>query len=348
MRALILNECFSDNIGDQAISFAMRQALEDRGVVVNVRDFSCRKKYVEGNVTSYSSRLGAFLPSFLKRVLFVFRNLLFVLRESMQTYDVAIIGGGQLVLGGSNFPWATFLWVLPLKIRRVKVFLVSVGVGENFSLVDKFLYRCAFFLVDGFYLRDRSSISGLKREFGISAGYCPDIAYYLDAPIRLAEKSAPPKALVCITDYSVYQRYIEEMGGQLLEFDDYVERWAGLIRHKVAQGMEVVLAATTYADLEISIGCAKKFVSCSFVKCLNYLPDHNEFMNVAAQCEVVLAGRMHALILGHIAHAKVEPFYISKKIEGYAQEYLSERVEDIKSCIVEVLDLKILPRCGGG
>lgn len=40
--ALIIAESFSDNVGDQAIADAMREALEDRGYIVDNVDYTCK------------------------------------------------------------------------------------------------------------------------------------------------------------------------------------------------------------------------------------------------------------------------------------------------------------------
>ncbi len=321
MRILVLNESCSDNVGDQAISIAMKCSLEQRGYEVISRDFSCRK--IATNDYSgdfYSSKIKRLIPSLLKRLIFVTRNFLFVVKES-RGVEVAVIGGGQLILSNSNFPWAMALWVLVLKLRRVRVLVLSVGAGVSYGFVESFLYKRSLSAVDGVFLRDAESIVSVKRNFNIRAVYCPDIVYAL--PVFMGKRSSEKaQAMVCITAYDVYVRYAGEMEGGFLSRVEYSMFWCDKILDLVSSGNDVILASTTIEDLNFSEECFRLLASSDKVTFVSYVPSVDEFMSLLSNCDSVIAGRMHALIFGHLVGVRVNPYFISKKIEAFANEYL--------------------------
>ena len=91
---------------------------------------------------------------------------------SKNRYDIAFIGGGQLILSNTIFPIAMFTWVLVLRAFGTKVIILGVGSGEKFNLMDKLLYKISFK-----FCNDYESITQLKKTFKINASFIPDIAF---------------------------------------------------------------------------------------------------------------------------------------------------------------------------
>ena len=57
----------------------------------------------------------------------------------------------------------------------------------------------------------------------------------------------------------------------------------------------------------------------------------------ASTAEFVSSGRMHALILGHIVGAKIEPIFVSNKLITYANQYLSDSAKSHRLKIIEIM-----------
>lgn len=336
-KIVTVNEMLSDNIGDQAISKAMKDyCYIGEGCRVDCKDFSFREKYSNGvrslKAKTVASKVSKFLPSIIKKIILLFKNSLKANSIAKEKYDLAIIGGGQLILSNASFSVNMFLYVMFFKIYGTKVKLASVGVGEEFSLFDKFLYSVALSLVDDIYLRDKKSIKNLKSIFKKNSFYLPDIAYYLSQENIFADIDSN-KMLVCPVEYQVHCRYYKELNQKLLSFEEYVDDWAGNIKKILSKNdiSEIYFSGTTQKDLEFSQICMEKIsktVKCKLI--FSEAESFESFQKIASSCDFIFSGRMHALILGQNLGLKAIPYYSSKKIVGFEEEYLFEKSKYFK------------------
>jgi polysaccharide pyruvyl transferase WcaK-like protein len=116
-KALLINEGFSDNIGDQAISNGVKLLLESKNFSVKTAGFSTNNQCLFNLKKSSNNKLVTMLRAkiFLKSIYWLFKNIIRILKCSSQKYNVAVIGGGQLIMEKSNFAIAMFTWVVVLK-----------------------------------------------------------------------------------------------------------------------------------------------------------------------------------------------------------------------------------------
>ena len=328
-RVLIINECYSDNIGDQAIAGGVSWLFDQHGHEVLKKDFSFRSEVAAGNLSS-PSWFKSKIPKIIKFIFFFLKNLKRAVSVSSGLHEFAVIGGGQLILGQSNFPWAMFVWVNALKLYDKKVYLVGVGAGTKLSFLERVLYKQSLSRVDGIFVRDTASMSFLQRELKVKSTVCPDVAYALRSDF-MGGAVRQRVCVVCITDYSVYLRYSKEMSRRFKTKEAYLDEWAEIVRFYEAAGYKVVLSGTTAVDLYYAQQLSG-IVGCEVLFCENdRVPSYYEFMALCSSSELVVAGRMHALILAHISGAKPCPYYISKKIETFSSEYLSKDLDQINS-----------------
>ncbi|MBR7889324.1 polysaccharide pyruvyl transferase family protein [Marinomonas sp. A79] len=344
-RIIIVNEMYSDNIGDQAISEAMADFFGvDDSVVITKADFSFRagpsKTKKNKSIISWKKKI----PDFIKFTYFFTKNIKnanFIAREK---YHVAIIGGGQLILSNSSFSLSMLLYVVFLKLYGTKIKLVSVGVGEKFSLANAFLYKLAFRFVDDIYLRDAKSIENFRKIFGGSAKYSPDIAYYFSEKKIIQNDIDTYEDLVCPVDYMVYKRYRKEANNPCLSYNEYKLEWLKIIDNMLLESPlnTIIVTATTQADYDFSLDVynASKV---EYGARLRITKSNNmyDFLAVARDCRCVVSGRMHALILCHNIGLKIKPFKISSKIISFENEYLNstseyhkKKLEKIRSDII--------------
>ncbi|AZO83652.1 hypothetical protein BOO88_10775 [Stutzerimonas stutzeri] len=328
MKILTLNECLSDNIGDQAIAEAMRQSIQSFGHQTHMQDFSCREQK-KTNTTINPSNFKKKIPKLFKRAFFVLKTTSKIFRIAKGPHEIAIIGGGQLILSNSNFSWAMFLWVNALKLFKKKVYILCVGAGSEFSWIDKQLYKNALSKADGLFLRDNQSILTLKKEFNLNASLCPDIAYALYRHPPKQEKDRV--CVICITDYSVFIRYHREMSLPKKTEERYLEEWAKITTNYIEQGYKIVLTATTEEDLLQTKKLHKILSSNNSILPTNEVPSVEHFIQLASEADILVAGRMHALILAQIAGATPIPYMISKKIASFSEENLRDNPNEIKN-----------------
>lgn len=339
-KVLIINECFSDNVGDQAIARGLKSVFTEGGYEVCNVGFSAARSAGSGarvGMPSYRVGLRRFLSNSiaLKSIRWFFLNINRVIRVSVKKQDFVVIGGGQLVMERSNFAVAMFVWIFFLKLFKNKVYLVSVGIGESFNFFEKWLYSLSFKMVEGIYLREASGLERLKRLFNVQAQYSPDAAYAL--PVIQAGLNERLRVAVCVTDYYIYERHAAEFGNPILSREKYWEEWARFIASYAGGNRELRFLWTTESDKKETIDFLKNIhLTCSysiFEKDLSLATVIDELV----LSESVISGRMHGLILGHICGAKPIPWVISKKIEHFANEYLLKSPRELQNQFLEVV-----------
>ncbi|NNN45447.1 MULTISPECIES: polysaccharide pyruvyl transferase family protein [unclassified Vibrio] len=341
-KIITVNEMFSDNIGDQAISDQMEHfCKKGDNYLVDKADFSFRTSLKKQNVVKVNEKKLIRLPIYLKPFLLILKNAGKANAIAKNKYDLAIIGGGQLILSNGSFSASMFLYALFFKLYGTKVKIVSVGVGERFSLVDKIIYRFAFYFVDEFFLRDIKSQENLRAIFGKKAEYSPDIAYFMSGKIC---KSTSSKHLICPVEYEVFKRYYKEMGYNFVDYKKYENKWIDEIESIIFDNPDdgVIITATTLADYQFAVSIFK-LLSAKHVGRVELVKTENwyEFIDIAKNCDSVMSGRMHALILCHCLGLKIVPYKISKKISAFENFYLKADASTHKH-VLDILRDEIL------
>jgi polysaccharide pyruvyl transferase WcaK-like protein len=332
--ALIISECFSDNLGDQAISDAMLQALRDKGYFVEKVDFTCRPQKNQNTPPRLSNnrlclniwrRLRLFVGFF-----WAIKNLPNIREVARKKYDLVVIGGGQLILDNSKFPIALYLWIKLLKKNNTNINILSCGVGESFCWIERILIKKALNLTKEIYLRDIRSIVNAKRNFGVNAKFCPDISYYLSKKIATKHNNNLINIMgVNVVDYRIYTRHSVEMSISPLTESEYINQWTNNIVAYIEEGTEVALLSTTDADQTYAEKVFLK-IQAIYGDRISLYPKSKNWNNFCIQlshCNIFLSGRMHGLILAHICGLKTIPYLVNKKVETLSNEYLNTPID---------------------
>lgn len=343
-RILTINRCNSDNLGDQAIGRSLKKLLELEGykvtsfdlVSVDLLQHSLREKPSQTKKRVYKRLIGVLKrSSFFSHVLLLTRSLQWFFRNfrkirniATKNFDIAFIGGGQLILSGGLFPIALFTWVLFLKNSKTEIFLLGVGAGKTYNWYEKILYKKALSFCQEIYLRDNDSIETIKETFGFQPMFIPDLAFCYSLctskkDIRYINRDS---LIVGIVDYKVYLRYRKEMDFKWLSENDYILLWKKQVIELInkVQPKNLILTSTTKADLYYSsmlyrtlleerLTCKIEFVS--------ELLSLEEYYNLLRRGKTIISGRMHALILAQTLGVEVIPWPISRKIVSYEREY---------------------------
>jgi len=357
-KTLLVNEGLSDNVGDQALCSGMYRALIDIGLEVEKADFSLRSKldaYQDSVVKNkrfmsfkkLRENLFFITPGLIYSLYYVLKRYKNLIEIFEKQFDFLIIGGGQLVLSNRRFVFLLLCWFLIGKIKKSKIFLISVGIGEKFTWLEKNILKYVLKRVDGLYVRDSMSAENCHKNFKIKPSYCPDSAFYLfnfESSFSLSPTFKERKeAIVAPVDYLVFLRYREELKRSGIVFDfscveDYYQYWVFIINEQLKKGRVVRLCGTTYDDSKLAAILKDNFFKDNVdVVLLGYVGSFESYLSAALDAAVIISGRMHALILGMVAGAKVSPFYVSKKIIGFFDEYHDKCVPSLKKEIHEVL-----------
>lgn len=333
--ALIIGESYSDNVGDQAIADAMREALVDRGYLVKNADYTCRLQKSINNSRPISNRLWRNFRHRIRLLIGFFwavKNFSIIRETSIKNYDLVIVGGGQLIFDNAKFPIALYLWIRLLRKNNSNINIVSCGVNESFCWIEKVLIKKALQLSKGVYFRDLRSIENAQRNFGINAKYCPDIAYYLSKKILSRHQIKLRNVMgLSVIDYRVYIRHAGEMSVKPLTELEYIDKWTLDIFAYVEAGLNVALLSTTDTDYMYAEQVFAKVKNvCGNRVFLQPKPlNWEDFINQLSSCNSLLSGRMHGLILAHISGVSPIPYLVNKKVEAFSNEYLNKSLGEI-------------------
>ena len=113
-RILLVNEGFSDNLGDQAIRESAEYILGDLGCVVEFSDYT---RTVSAPIKISREKKNGKLPVVFKSILpikvrWCLKNIFRIVRQVKGNYDIVVIGGGQLLAPNSKFTMALFVWTI--------------------------------------------------------------------------------------------------------------------------------------------------------------------------------------------------------------------------------------------
>jgi len=135
MKVLVLNDGNGANLGDQAINYSLKCYLDildidNDSIGLTILDEKSYNKSIKKNKTIIVELLKNILNKYFIlffRFRWIFKNYLQIKNFTKTSdHDVIVIGGGQLLLGNSTFPYAIILWVYFLKKSKKKIVLFSV------------------------------------------------------------------------------------------------------------------------------------------------------------------------------------------------------------------------------
>jgi polysaccharide pyruvyl transferase WcaK-like protein len=327
-KVLTINECYSDNLGDQAIAKSLNTLLIKQGYEVEQADYT-------GNILKNNSQFITQINNVtfknktinLVKKIEVFRLAAWCFKSYKRLrgyvskeFDFAIIGGGQLILNNAHFPFALFLWTYLIKQKKRDIYLFAVGCGDSFTPLNKYLIARSLKRVKGVFVRDEASQIKLQTEFNVLSEVIPDVAYaYPVSNLDIIEKKL--YVIVGIVDYDVFKRYAGEVGAETVSKKKYMQLWLDKI---LDHGFDnILLLATTYTDLVMSKQLYKyiqnKPVNIK-VEFVDKLLSLEEYCNHLSKAEKIFSGRMHSLILGERFGCQPCAWPISKKILAYEAE----------------------------
>lgn len=332
-KVLLLNEGYSNNLGDRAINESLKRILEINECIVDSVDFIGieQKDMSVSEITKVTSvklkLLRKIVPVFIKKIRsqlqFIKKELKIIKKYYVNDYDFLVIGGGQLILSNFCFPMAMYLWVNKFaKKKNVKIYIIGVGAGTEFSFINKQLYNKSLDKVDKLFIRDTKSIEVLDKLFNVKSEFIPDVAFFLNN-VYQRNRISTNKALVGIVDYDVYRLYNKDNKSEI----QYLEEWIVHVEKLFDEGYDVELFYTTPEDYLQSIKLKNKYENKhSYDLKINESKNLEELIDVVQLAEKLISARMHGLIIAMVYGVKVIPYEISHKLKIFSNEYINNNV----------------------
>ncbi|QSH58005.1 polysaccharide pyruvyl transferase family protein [Photobacterium damselae subsp. damselae] len=330
MKVLIVNRGLCDNIGDQAINVAMHAFIEKNfNANCFFSDFTSTNKNIlkirndgECKYSKYKRLLKKILPLDL---IWIFRNINRI-KNNIIDSDLIVIGGGQLILS-NRFAIALFVWVYLSRRYNKKVLVSCVGSGTKFSFLKKKYIKYGLSRVEHISVRDIESQKVLKQEFNVDSEVTGDIVFTR----FLKQKKNRELLLLGVTELSVYNLY-----NKPLSRENYYIKWIKLVEKSKYLLSDFKLVYTTQNDYYECL-YFRNFVINKFNLELDIVDTStlNNFNNILNNSKFIIAGRMHALILGLINGCDIMPFPISDKLISFTKIIKKSNLDDYRQSIIE-------------
>ncbi len=322
MKILLINQGNTDNIGDQLIDRLMTDLLQE-GNLIDHMTYSGKRFHK--SVSSQQGKKGRsgkknqLKRSFLFLPLMV-RRCLKRIQENINhnRYDIAIIGGGELIK--SKHPFFAYLisWIYYFLHTSTKVCIFGISCDRNFSLPERIVLKKFLEKVQFINCRDVQTRDYLLNSIRVNASFSPDVVnlYHRLYPLDIHKEDTAffsvynYDKLPCKTEYGSREKYYQEIWS----------KWLSKVEQE--QGLKVYFGATNTEDAdETNRFCiwAHRSERIDYSKDLQV----DNVVRKIASARAVVTGRMHAMILARQFGTTVFPFAFKDKIKDYVQTWIA-------------------------
>jgi len=250
----------------------------------------------------------AMLPRLLRRTVII-------ALVTSQLDALFISGSGQFddFWGGPWVqPWRLFLWSWFAKFQGIPLMVVGVGFDEMHTRLGKAMVMEALRNCDFNYFRDGGTLAALQSlGFQGKSVVAPDPAFGFPLPPIAGDEYAPaPYAVVSPISSQAWP------GKNQRDYEAYLDCLADLCQALVASGLEIrfccsqIMMDPPVVDLLI-----QKLPAAVAGKCVKVeVARVEEFCRVAGGAELMVASRLHAIILSAVAGTPVFALAYSRKV----------------------------------
>lgn len=253
---------------------------------------------------------------------------------------IVVAGGGQLddYWGGAwSHPYNLFKWACIARAAGTPVVLLSVGYGTEPSRFSRLFLRTILRMSAYKSFRDPRSASLARERLGEpDPVVVPDLAFAL--PVNHAPRPQPVrKAVVGISPIAfAHPRWWPQKDAAL--YDTYIDRLAQFVDWLGAQGHELVFFCTDTMDVhclrDLHERCTAPvtILTTDATRPPPYYKDVEELVAQLARADLVVASRLHGVILAHRLAKPVLAISYDWKVDVHMQQVgESDNVLDIRT-----------------
>lgn len=240
-----------------------------------------------------------------------------------------VSGGGQIddYWGGPwGHPYSLFKWSIIAKVIGAKYALLGVGTGSLESKLSKLFIHLALNRAAYRSFRDEESKRLLEKISSVhNDTICPDLAWSLKK-----DRSSPSNCDRKLAQKVVGLNLMAHMRRNMPKYDpskyeEYLKNMAALIKGLHRCGYLVILFLTDSPDRhvfeEISYNFqVKDLLSAHAGISQGRTESLSELFTILSQIDYVVASRLHAVILSHLAKKPVIAISYDRKVSTYMRE----------------------------
>lgn len=311
MKILIINQGWTDNLGDNAIAEVLEIALKSYSVkTVPFAAQRPNKRSGIGKLLSLYELDRANKKQFTEMVSLEQLNL-----------KAIIIGGGELFAGNMSFNSAFVSWVKVCKKNKIPIFVYGVSgnkLNQLYSIrIKKALGKCSYIAV-----RDQKTRQLFKDEYNICPDYYPDAVFAysrLERPVKLNVNMNKKTILCNPLDISYFRQETQKD----ICLDAYLQIWTDLILDNYFEDCLIIVGSTTVEDSSTS-RLLVEYINNKHpywdvkLHLANSLEEYWEMLN---EVNCVISARMHAMILAVQRGCRCVPVCFKEKLVEFEKEY---------------------------
>ena len=237
-------------------------------------------------------------------------------------------GGGQIddEWGGPwGHPYALFKWACLARLAGARFALASVGVGRLDRRLSRWFVRRALGLAAYRSYRDAGS-KAMLGDVALTRGdpCVPDLALGLDAPGAGSGGGVAARIGVSPIAFGDPDRWPTE---KRQVFERYLAELTAFVRWLAGRGDEVVLFASSGSDRSIASGIVREVASAAEaggqVARVRRADDAtlDALLSELAALDLVVASRLHGVILAHLLGKPVLAVSFDRKVEAHMDDF---------------------------
>jgi polysaccharide pyruvyl transferase WcaK-like protein len=331
MKLLVINEGFSNNLGDQIINKSFEYLISDKPEIKILHEDLNRsridKDYKKKSI-KYKKSIFFLLKIFFHRSLWVFKNIKRI-TLSVRKCNYAIFGGGQLLVDNNIFPFSIFVWTFILTLSGIKYSFFSIGTQGSYSKVGRWLLQKALNNSDHIFVRDQLSKRIIMQNFEILSNITYDIGFLLKKNKYASKNKSESSFLLGIVDFNVYKNF----NTKPISKENYYEEWIRMIGGNEALS-DYNLFYSTAEDRSESL-LFKKYALIKYGLNIKMMENFNvnDFVENILDAKKIVSGRMHSLIIAKRFNIDYLTFMTSEKIVQFNLIYKNLELEKIQKKI---------------
>lgn len=344
---LIINEGHTSNLGDKLLNQVMVELMK-KNRVINEKyvpietDESMEKGILVGptpGIVNFKNkvigRLG--LTLFFNDIKY---KRLIKKRIKNKQFDLAIIGGGELISDNANFNSAFYNWVTLLYEKNIPIIVTGVSGNKPDEKMSK-RYKEALELCDLVSVRDKSTQKLFEEAYGIRVQYIPDYAFLYK---KLSGKAENYKKDNSVTAQIYCLHYLPQGTFKGTE-EEYYQMWIKLIQKNMMNAQtEIKLSYTNKEDRDYTRTFYQYCVEQEVFDNISLVETDSieKYVELVKSTSAIITGRMHAMILAMLYGNELKPYVFKEKIHTFQKEWIEsgdsveEAVRQIESFVDEV------------
>lgn len=321
-KVLLLNEWKTNNYGDIAINKVITKILKKSNIGVYNYLFWKEEISFGKNYTKYPKLIRFFL--WKCQLAMDFGNYLYAKKIlKSNNFDYIVIGGGELLGYNFGFNSAMYIWAKLAKRKNIPMLIYGVSGSDDLPKNKSIRYQKALSSCKYIVVRDKYTYDLVKKNFPLTCKYAPDCVFAYKKIFETSYKKEKKEKMMLMAPILYYDDLKKGLGMESEE--QYLQYLVDIIKNHLLNYSKIIITVTDKSDELISR------------KLFSYLKNDDEFLKIKIiyksydsletfislleKCDLVVSGRMHAMILGKIYGCKIEPIAFKIKLKVFKKEY---------------------------